>query len=137
MSGDVPLGRCVGSAAVTRAQRLVVHVFDHIVAATVHRLDGARRLAWRSRIRVLCWLQRGKRANGRGLGNRGHAMADGPETPDKPDPQYWRERAKIARVDAERLSNPTARRRMFGVAASYERLAERIERRVLKRGTPK
>ena len=64
-------------------------------------------------------------------------MADGPETPDKPDPQYWRERAKIARVDAERLSIPTARRRMFGVAASYERLAERIERRVLKRGTPK
>jgi hypothetical protein len=67
----------------------------------------------------------------------GDAMAGTPELPGEPDPQYWRERAKIARVDAERLSNPTAKRRMFGVAAGYERLAERIERRVLKRGTPK
>jgi hypothetical protein len=67
----------------------------------------------------------------------GDAMAATPELPDEPDPQYWRERAKIARVEAERLSNPTARRRMFGFAASYECLAERIERRVLKMGKPK
>jgi hypothetical protein len=64
-------------------------------------------------------------------------MSDGSEIPDDPDPEYWRDRALIARNKAELLSNPTNRRRMFGVAASYERLAERIEQRRLKMGSRK
>jgi hypothetical protein len=53
--------------------------------------------------------------------------------PDKPDPQYWRERAQTARDNAEHLTNVKAKRRMLGAAAGYERLAERIERRKLKK----
>jgi hypothetical protein len=64
-------------------------------------------------------------------------MSDGLEIPDKPDPQHWRERAKTMRANAEKLSNRRAKRMMLGTAASYERLAERIERRMLKMGKPK
>ena len=64
-------------------------------------------------------------------------MSDGLEIPDKPDPQYWRERAKITRANAEKVADARAKRMMLGTAASYERLAERIEQRMLKRGTPK
>jgi hypothetical protein len=64
-------------------------------------------------------------------------MSDGLEIPDKPDPQYWCERAKTMRANAEKLSNLGAKRMMLGIAASYERLAERIERRMLKMGKPK
>jgi hypothetical protein len=67
----------------------------------------------------------------------GDAMSDGSEIPDKPDPQYWRERAKTMRANAEKLANLRAKRMMLGTAASYERLAERIERRMLKMGKPK
>ena len=61
-------------------------------------------------------------------------MSDGLEIPDKPDPQYWRERAKTTRANAERITNPRAKRMMLGAAAGYERLAERIEQRVLNMG---
>jgi hypothetical protein len=64
-------------------------------------------------------------------------MSDGLEIPHKPDPQYWRERAKTMRANAEKLANLRAKRMMLGTAASYERLAERIERRMLKMGKPK
>jgi hypothetical protein len=64
-------------------------------------------------------------------------MSDGLEIPDKPDPQYWRERAKITRANAEKLANLRAKRMMLGAAAGYERLAERIERRMLKMGSRK
>jgi hypothetical protein len=52
--------------------------------------------------------------------------------PDKPDPQYWRERAKTTRANAERITNLRAKRMMLGAAAGYERLAERIERHKFK-----
>ena len=62
---------------------------------------------------------------------------DGWEIPDKPDPQYWRERAKTTRANAERITNLRAKRMMLGAAAGYERLAERIEQDMLKMGTRK
>jgi membrane-bound lytic murein transglycosylase B len=67
----------------------------------------------------------------------GDAMAGTPELPDEPDPQYWRERAKITRANAEKLANLRAKRMMLGAATGYERLAERIEQRMLKMGKPK
>jgi hypothetical protein len=67
----------------------------------------------------------------------GDGMSDGSEIPDKPDPQYWCERAKIMRANAEKLANLRAKRMMLGTAASYEHLAERIEQRLLKMGKPR
>jgi hypothetical protein len=64
-------------------------------------------------------------------------MSDGVEIPDKPDPQYWRERAKITRAKAEKLAKLRAKRLMLGTAASYERLAEQIEQNMLKMGKSK
>jgi hypothetical protein len=65
-------------------------------------------------------------------------MSDGSEIiPDKPDPQYWRERARTTRANAERITNLRAKRMMIGTAAGYERLAERIERNKLKIGSRK
>jgi hypothetical protein len=58
-------------------------------------------------------------------------MSDGLDIPDKPDPLYWRERAKKTRADAERITNIRTKRMMLGAAAGYERLAERIEQNVL------
>jgi hypothetical protein len=46
--------------------------------------------------------------------------------PDKPDPKYWRERAKNTRADAERMADHRAKHLLLAVAESYERLAERI-----------
>jgi hypothetical protein len=66
-----------------------------------------------------------------------HATSDGLEIPDKPDPQYWRERAKTARADAEQIRNPRGKRMLLGTAAGYERLAERIEQGMLKMGIRK
>ena len=64
-------------------------------------------------------------------------MSDGLETPDKPDPLYWRERAKTTRANAERITDPRAKHMLLGAAAGYERLAERIEQNMLKMGKPK
>ena len=66
-------------------------------------------------------------------------MSDGFEIipADKPDPRYWRERAKTTRANAERITNLRAKRMMLGAAAGYERLAERIEQDMLKMGTRK
>jgi hypothetical protein len=67
----------------------------------------------------------------------GDVMLGELEIPDKPDPQYWRERAQTTRATAEQLMDPRGRRRMLGAAAGYERLAERIERHALKTGSRK
>jgi hypothetical protein len=65
-------------------------------------------------------------------------MSDGFDIPaGKPDPRYWRERAKTTRANAELITNLRAKRMMLGAAAAYERLAERIERGMLKMGKPK
>jgi hypothetical protein len=63
-------------------------------------------------------------------------VAGGLEIPDKPDPQYWRERAKKTRADADRAADPRAKRMLLGVADSYERLAEMIEHRLREAETP-
>jgi len=41
------------------------------------------------------------------------------------DPELWRKRAAEARAIADGMSDAEARLKMLGVAASYERLAER------------
>jgi hypothetical protein len=57
-------------------------------------------------------------------------MAGGLEIPDKPDPQYWRDRAKNTRAHADRATDPKASRILLDVADNYERLAERIQQRL-------
>ena len=44
--------------------------------------------------------------------------------------QHWRDRAEEARAHAEQMNDPEAKRQMFEIAAGYERLAERAERRL-------
>jgi len=48
---------------------------------------------------------------------------------DHHDGKSWRARAEECRSIAEIFSNPETRARMLRVAADYERMAERVERR--------
>jgi hypothetical protein len=59
------------------------------------------------------------------------------EIPDKPDPQYWRGRAKKTCADADRATDQRAKRMIFCVADSYDRLAEQIEVRLREAEKPK
>jgi len=43
------------------------------------------------------------------------------------DAQHWRDRAGEARADAARLGDPDARRLMFEIAMTYDRLATKAE----------
>ena len=43
------------------------------------------------------------------------------------DAQHWRDRAGEARADAARLDDPVARRLMFEIAMTYDRLATTAE----------
>ena len=43
------------------------------------------------------------------------------------DAQRWRDRAGDARADAARLDDPDARRLMFEIAMTYDRLATRAQ----------
>jgi hypothetical protein len=45
------------------------------------------------------------------------------------DAKHWRERAEEARVHAELISNPEAKRTMLDIAVGYERLARLAEER--------
>jgi hypothetical protein len=45
-----------------------------------------------------------------------------------PDAEYWRSRAEEVRTKAEVMHDPIARKMMFGIAESYDRLAQRAER---------
>jgi hypothetical protein len=40
------------------------------------------------------------------------------------DAELWRNRAREARADAERMSSPEARRQLIEIAATYEQLAK-------------
>jgi hypothetical protein len=39
------------------------------------------------------------------------------------DPEQWRNRAREARAEAERMADPEARRQLIEIAATYEQLA--------------
>jgi hypothetical protein len=43
------------------------------------------------------------------------------------DPEYWRERAKEARIHADHLIDPGSQRMMLEMASDYEKLAKRAE----------
>ena len=47
----------------------------------------------------------------------------------KSDPEHWRDRAEEARLLAEEMRDPKAKRQMFGIVAGYERLARQDEQR--------
>ena len=49
------------------------------------------------------------------------------------DPRYWIERAEKARLVAEKMTDPVLKQMMLDVAAGYERLAMRAEKRVRKK----
>jgi hypothetical protein len=51
--------------------------------------------------------------------------------------KHWQERAQEARVHADQLTDPEAKRMMLGIAESYDRLAKRAEERQLSAGTVK
>jgi DNA-binding ferritin-like protein len=46
------------------------------------------------------------------------------------DPKHWRKRAEEARIHAEQLTDPEARRMMLEIAEDYETLAKRAEQRL-------
>jgi hypothetical protein len=52
------------------------------------------------------------------------------------DARHWRDRAEEARIHAEQMHDPDARGKMLGIAASYERIAERAEERLQPRVDP-
>ena len=52
--------------------------------------------------------------------------------PDHPvsDPQYWRDLAGKARAKADQTIDDRTKRLLLRIAASHERVAERVEQRV-------
>jgi hypothetical protein len=46
------------------------------------------------------------------------------------EPTVWRKRAEEARVQGEEMKDPECRRVMFGIAESYQRMAEHAEHRL-------
>jgi hypothetical protein len=46
------------------------------------------------------------------------------------DPHYWYARAEESRVLAEQMVDPEARRMMFGIAKSYDLIAQRTGERL-------
>ena len=51
--------------------------------------------------------------------------------PDKDDPKYWDQRAKEARLLAERMIDETAKRTMLSVAEDCDRFAVKVAMRSL------
>jgi hypothetical protein len=52
----------------------------------------------------------------------------------KDDPVHWRERAKEARAHADQLTDREARALMLAVVDSYDKLAERAEKKLRDAG---
>jgi hypothetical protein len=50
------------------------------------------------------------------------------------DPKHWRQRAEEARVHAEDVFDPEAKKTMLRIAEDYEKLAERAEQRLREAG---
>jgi hypothetical protein len=46
------------------------------------------------------------------------------------DPKHWRQRAEEARVHAEQMKDPVAKRMMLQIVEDYEKLAKRAEERL-------
>jgi hypothetical protein len=53
------------------------------------------------------------------------------------DPNHWRNRAEEARVQADQLNEPQARKIMLDAAADYDRLAQRAYKRLRDLREPK
>jgi hypothetical protein len=49
------------------------------------------------------------------------------------DAQYWQERAEEARLQAEEMTHPPAKREMLLIAAGYQRLAQHAEERTARK----
>jgi hypothetical protein len=54
-------------------------------------------------------------------------MPKKPEKPVSSSSQYWRDRAQVARTNADGATAPRNKRMLRGLAGSYERLAKQIE----------
>jgi hypothetical protein len=50
------------------------------------------------------------------------------------DPDYWRARAREARVQAEHMSTQAPKRELLTIALAYERLADHAERTAGRKG---
>jgi len=48
--------------------------------------------------------------------------------PERLGAEYWRERSEEARVQANQVRDPTARRTLLAIADNYDQLAEQAER---------
>jgi hypothetical protein len=51
--------------------------------------------------------------------------------------KHWQERAEEARVHAEQLTDPEAKRMMLEIAESYQRFVKRAQERQLSAGPPR
>jgi hypothetical protein len=51
------------------------------------------------------------------------------------DAQYWLDRAEEARLQAEEMTQPAAKREMLLIAAGYRRLAQHAEERTARKFT--
>jgi len=52
--------------------------------------------------------------------------------PERLGAKHWRERAEEARTLADQMNDGDARRSMLTIAAEYDKLAERVEKRAEK-----
>ena len=49
------------------------------------------------------------------------------------DAQYWQDRAEEARLQADEMTHPPAKREMLMISAGYQRLAQHAEERTARK----